>query len=477
MNRSKVKKFTTWMMGILVVPAMATELNYLVVDSAQIHCYDDEKIIDFPSPGDHYYGQDAQFSVNPPSYLDQGDGTISDQVTGLMWTQDPGEKMTWAQAVAGAKTCRIGGYTDWRLPTVKELYSLINFNGIDPDPMATDSEGLTPFIDRSVFNFKYGDPMKGERIIDSQWATSTLYQSTTMGGNQTMFGVNFADGRIKGYPVTSRRGETLFYTLYVRGNPDYGKNKFTDNGDGTVTDEATGLMWMQSDSGMGMDWPSALEYAEKQRLAGYGDWRLPSVKELQSLVEYSRSPDSSDSAAIDPVFECTEIQNEKGQKDFAQYWSSTTHISSRGVSTAAYVAFGRAMGYMRNQWMDVHGAGCQRSDPKTGDASRFPKGRGPQGDAIHIDNMVRLVRGGTVVTVVEEPADVGNTAAEKPVDAQVQRPEQASGFMMREDKNGDGKVARTEFRGPPAHFDHLDKNGDGWIMIDEAPSGPVKRSR
>jgi|GEM_PF-2157179 len=45
--------------------------------------------------------------------------------------------------------------------------------------------------------------------------------------------------------------------------------------------------------------------------------------------------------------------------------------------------------------MDVHGAGSQRNDPKVGDASKFPQGRGPQGDVIRIENLVRCVRGGT----------------------------------------------------------------------------------
>ena len=222
-----------------------------------------------------------------------------------------------------------------------------------------------------------------------------------MGGARTMFGVNFADGRIKGYPVRSPRGEKTFHVLYVRGNPDYGKNRFRDNGDGTISDEATGLTWMQTDSGKGMDWPSALEYAESMEFAGHADWRLPSAKELQSLVDYTRSPDTTGSAAIDPVFDATEITNEGGEKDFAHYWTSTSHVSSRGASAAVYIAFGRSLGWMVNRrtgkktLMDVHGAGSQRSDPKTGDASRFPFGRGPQGDVIRIDNMVRLVRGGT----------------------------------------------------------------------------------
>ena len=45
-------------------------------------------------------------------------------------------------------------------------------------------------------------------------------------------------------------------------------------------------------------------------------------------------------------------------------------------------------------FVDVHGAGAQRSDPKVGDPAMFPHGRGPQGDVIRIYNYVRLVRGG-----------------------------------------------------------------------------------
>ncbi len=44
------------------------------------------------------------------------------------------------------------------------------------------------------------------------------------------------------------------------------------------------------------------------------------------------------------------------------------------------------------RYVDVHGAGAQRSDPKSGDPADFPHGRGPQGDVIRIFNFVRLVR-------------------------------------------------------------------------------------
>ncbi len=426
-----------------------------------------------------YKGQDAHYLGNAPSYKDNGDGTITDQVTGLMWTKDPGAKMTWEQAVENVSSCNVGGYSDWRLPSIKELYSLINFNGLDPDPRAESTGNLIPFIDNDVFDFKYGDPAKGERIIDSQFATTAIYTSTTMGGNKTMFGVNFADGRIKGYPVSSPRGNKTFHVLYVRGNPEYGQNKFTDNDDGTITDAATGLTWMKADAGKGMDWPTALKYAGSMEFAGHSDWRLPSAKELQSLVDYSRAPDSTDSAAIDPMFQCSEITNAGGKKDYAAYWTSTTHLSSRSNESAAYVNFGRSLGWMEDrrsgdkQLMDVHGAGAQRSDPKTGDASQFPYGRGPQGDVIGIDNMVRLVRGGNIETVdapvVKESGQRKGGRQQEP--KKNQEPQKGGNpFMDREDQNGDGKVSKDEFKGPDHHFNRLDKNGDGYISSDEAPT-------
>jgi hypothetical protein len=275
------------------------------------------------------------------------------------------------------------------------------FSGTDPDPMSIDTSSQKPFIDTKYFKFRYGKPENGDRIIDSQFATSTIYRSTTMGGNNTMFGVNFADGRIKGYPAEATRGRNAkgFYVLYVRGNTDYGKNQFIDNSDSTITDKATGLIWQKGDSGKGLNWSQALEYAENFELAGHSDWRLPNAKELQSIVDYSRCPDKTNSAAIDTVFQVTSITNEGGQKDYPSYWTSTSHVNSRG-SEGVYISFGRALGYMQTRYsrtiklMDVHGAGAQRSDPKFGNLSQFPQGRGPQGDVVRINNYVRCVRGG-----------------------------------------------------------------------------------
>ena len=81
-----------------------------------------------------------------------------------------------------------------------------------------------------------------------------------------------------------------FYFRHVRGNTNYGINSYSDNGNGTISDNATGLMWMQNDNAQAISWENALSFAENFESAGFSDWRLPTSKELQSIVDYSRSP-------------------------------------------------------------------------------------------------------------------------------------------------------------------------------------------
>ena len=378
--------------------------GFPVVGTNQSTWYNNQTTITAPSMGEDFYGQNADFPGNTPSYTDNGDGTVTDNVTGLMWQQsfdhngdgsiDYSDKLTYSEAVNIAGSVNTAGYTDWRLPTIKEMYSLIMFSGKDISGYnGTSTDGLIPFMNTDYFEFAYGDTDAGERLIDMQCATTNTYVDNSV--EEMVFGVNFADGRIKGYGTSLPGiGDKAFNYLLVRGRTDYGVNDFVDNGDGTITDNATGLMWMQDDNGEGVFWKDALSYAEGTEYAGYSDWRLPDAKELHSILDYSRSPGTTGSAAIDALFNATEITNEAGQTDYPYYWSSTTHANmSDGNDGAwgAYMSFGRAMGNM-NGWVDVHGAGAQRSDPKDGDPSVFSDGHGPQGDAVRIYNYIRLVR-------------------------------------------------------------------------------------
>ncbi|MGD1084753.1 MAG: DUF1566 domain-containing protein [Verrucomicrobiota bacterium] len=415
--------------------------SFTVVATGQERCYDNWNVIAPPTPGQPFYGQDAQFQRHPASHTLSADGlTVHDNNTDLTWQRSPAtdgrsaptwrDKLTATQAQglpAKLNAAKFGGFDDWRLPSIKELYSLLDARGTDPSGPGTETSGLRPFLDTNFFMFAYGDTSAGERVIDSQYASSTKYVGLSARGMGKLFGVNFADGRIKGYDLfMPGGGEKTFFVLCARGNPGYGRNDFHDNGDGTITDRATGLMWTKADSGTGMNWQDALAWARKksgEKFLGQTDWRLPSVKELQSIVDYTRSPDTTHSPAIDPVFHCTTITNEAGYADFPFYWSATTHAGFLGGQAAMYVAFGRAAGWMPPpgpdgrsgigrgpgaggppepgrrggdagdyHFVDVHGAGAQRSDPKAGDPAMFPYGRGPQGDVIRIYNYARLVR-------------------------------------------------------------------------------------
>ncbi|UMB59652.1 DUF1566 domain-containing protein [Lutibacter sp. A80] len=354
--------------------------------------------------GDDFYGQNANYPGTTPSYEDNGDGTVTDMVTGLMWEQsfdhngdgsiNADDKLSYNDILEVVNTASTGGYTDWRVPTIKEMYSLMMFNGRDISSVqGDDTTGLIPFINTDYFEFDYGDTKAMERLIDVQCATTAIYVSDEV--DETVFGVNLADGRIKGYG-TEMNGDKMFNYLLVRGRETYGINEYTDNGDGTISDNATGLMWMQDDSATSMIWKDALSYAENFEFGGYSDWRLPDAKELQGIVDYTKSPATTNSATIDDVFNCTVIENEAGEDDYPWYWSSTTHEAESDDMEGGwgvYLAFGRCMGNMGTDiWTDVHGAGAQRSDPKDGDPSEFSDGHGPQGDAIRILNYVRLVR-------------------------------------------------------------------------------------
>lgn len=432
--------------------------SYPVVDTGLSACYGNSAEIAPPAPGQDFYGQDAQYTRNAPAYTDNGDGTITDNVTGLMWVKERGSRMGWNAAMAGAASCSTGGYADWRVPTIRELYSLMKFTGAQGTSM-TDPAGYIPFLDTGYFGFTYGSGSGSERIIDCQDWSATEYVSTTMNGAETVFGVNFADGRIKGYPKylqgSGSGTENQLFVRYVRGNRGFGQNHFLDNQDGTVTDEATGLMWSQADSGTGMDWKTALAWVQAknaQNHLGHSDWRMPNAKELQSIVDYDRSPDTTASAALDPVFSCTSIVNEGGRADFPFFWTSTSfRDGTPSAVPAAYICFGRALGWMQNppnsgnyQLEDVHGAGAQRSDPKSGNAADYPHGRGPQGDVVRIANFVRLVRTCSLTTV---PGDVDGSGGVDEPDANLlgdylaeNVPLPAAGLVAG-DLDGDGTVS------------------------------------
>ncbi|MDX2359286.1 MAG: DUF1566 domain-containing protein [Crocinitomicaceae bacterium] len=383
------------------------QITYPIVDTGVDDHYDNTAIISATSSGQAFHGQDATYNGNQPSYTDNGDGTITDNVTGLMWEQDMGVKISFDDAFIKASNSTLGGHSDWRVPTIKELVSLALFTGRCMGDYVQDK-----FIDTNYFNQPIGNTAIGEREIDAQTWSSTEYTGLTMFGDETVFGYNFVDGRLKGYPKynpQSGNPATMYFRM-VRNNTSYGTNNFVDNGDGTITDLATGLMWQQADDATTRDWENSLSYAEGLSLAGHDDWRLPNAKELHSILDYTRCPDATSSPAIDPLFSCTSFNDPAGNSgQYGYYWTgSPLQDGPNPYTDAVYICFGEAQGEMESPpgsgnftLVDTHGAGAIRNDPKTGVQGNYPQYFGPQNDVQYVFNYTRCVRTDPTVSLSE----------------------------------------------------------------------------
>lgn len=257
------------------------------------------------------FGEDSDYTINPPSYTDHGNGTITDNVTGLMWQKVDSGEMTWDTARASAPT-DLGGFSDWRLPTAHEAFSLLTHNS-------------NPALNSSFF------------VANASGTPGYFWTSDTYYGDTTKVWSTNTGGGIGPHPKTqtlSAGGTSRFHARYVRGaRPTTGHN-YANNNDGTITDLDTGRMWAQAPSGA-QTWASALAFAENLTLAGYSDWRMPNVKEMQSLLDITRATATTAANAVAPV-----NRTLFPAAPATTYWTSTALRSPQTPTQAWVVEFG-----------------------------------------------------------------------------------------------------------------------------------------
>ncbi len=318
LSRGKILVLAVILLITNAVPAGA----FFLPDTGQTTCYSDKgmgKVIACPPPEDQL-AQDGSYIINPQSYTINSNGTVSDNNTWLMWQQqDDGGFRTWDGANSYCENLNLGGYTDWRLPAKEELESIVNYGQYNP---AIDS---TVFPNTKSYNYWSSTAYPSRNASAAfyvhfgsgiEFSDTCTWKRRAGGGG---WGVEFE--YLQGGNVNFNNKTNGYYVRCVRGGPLVFGN-FMDNGNSTVTDLSTGLTWQQGET-ESMKWGAALGYCEGLSLGGYSDWRLPDVRELESLIDNTRVYPSINTTFFPNVYSdnyCSDYQS-------FFYWTSTSSPS------------------------------------------------------------------------------------------------------------------------------------------------------
>jgi hypothetical protein len=240
----------------------------------------------------------AAGAPNRESYTINGDGTVTDDVTALMWQQaSPSSAYTWADAQAYCTSLTLGGHGDWRLATYIEMISILDY--------AHD----LPSIDPTAF----------PATAPTEFWSATPIASTPSNAWEIFFG----GGDTGDAPMA----EALFPRC-VRGSPPVSSpalpmGRYTV-ANGTVYDTRTRLSWQQAVSSATHTWADAKSYCASLNLNGAGAWRLPTAKELMTIVDVTKP--------TAPPIDCAAFPGATATR----FWSSTPFVGLTSVAWGVY---------------------------------------------------------------------------------------------------------------------------------------------
>ncbi len=253
-----------------------------------------------------------------PRFTDNGNGTVTDNLTGLMWVKAPhalpgNAAMNWSDAIDFCNALTYATRSDWRLPNSLELRSLL------------DASQHSPAL-------PVGHPFTG--VLNNNYWTSTTTPFNANEAWQILVSSGFMANLSKTSPyqvwpvrdgvggtlVLPRTGQTTSHRAGDDGALQKGvawpSPRFTDNGNGTVTDNLTGLTWVKAPHALpgnaAMKWSDAIDFCNALTYATRSDWRLPNERELRSLLDASQH-----SPALPAGHPFTGVLNNN-------YWTSTT---------------------------------------------------------------------------------------------------------------------------------------------------------
>jgi hypothetical protein len=247
---------------------------------------------------------------HPQSYTNNGDGTTTDNVTGLMWQQTPiidggsFPEVYLPDAVSYCAGLSLAGHADWRIPTVVELESILDYNVAYPGPA----------FNATYFPGAPGNPFWSTTPVPNSqqaWFLESNYAvvSASIGSDQEL-GETYSFYCVRG-------GVGPFAPPAAPSNSPSGRYASADAG---VQDTKTGLVWQPAASTSEMTYASARTYCA-------GPWRLPTVSELFSIVDFTDVPNS-----ITPVslIDSTFFPNTPA----GTFWASTPGAGQTGYAWA-----------------------------------------------------------------------------------------------------------------------------------------------
>jgi hypothetical protein len=275
--------------------------------------------------------------ISSNTYKINGDGTVTDETTGLMWTrcaaglsgndcsEGSASTYTWQEAMDYCDGLNFAGHDDWRLPAINELVSLVDYT--------VDYRKFLPAINLTAFpaTFSYF------------WSSSSSAHYVTFA-----WAVDFGLGGVYDFDES-----LTYYVRCVRGGPLVigSFEPSVVSGDPIVKDLATGLIWQGCPAGMSgescnrgsettFDRQNAFDYCGNLTWASYGDWRLPEIHELISIVDYKKYDPAINETAFPATPSDTFWSSSSPVYNSSQAWSvdfSYGFVSSTGESLTFYV--------------------------------------------------------------------------------------------------------------------------------------------
>lgn len=326
--------------------------------------------------GDDGYWEAGRGPAAAIRFVDNQDGTVLDTLTGLTWLKNANlfGELPWPAAVEAANHLASGapGLNDgskpgeWRLPNVNEMQSLLYLNSTFGAAIARDA----PFTHLEATNY---------------WTSSSVALAPALGWfvalsvGPPVFDLKMNSMRVwpvKGQsPYVLRTGQKQCSGVWgnelpceqgrgqdgdIRAGVPWPAERFVDNDDGTVTDNLTGLVWLQNADAFGrLSWQDAIDKCDALAAGEYDlddesharEWRLPNVHELRSLVDYSQF-----APALPKGHPFNNVRS-------SLYWSSTTVASAPAFARFVFIGVGPSVwdhkSVLMNVW-PVRDAGRQR---------------------------------------------------------------------------------------------------------------------